>query len=66
MEVPFTVTFHPRELSQDVRYDDLKCAIEGGRPLKMTLTGMCIGTPAIKEVSASYSRQLSEKKPVSP
>jgi len=50
MDVSFTVTFHPRELSHDIRYEDLKCAIEGGKPLKITLTGMCIGTPALKEV----------------
>ncbi|XP_076808093.1 hydrocephalus-inducing protein homolog isoform X2 [Clavelina lepadiformis] len=50
MEVSFTLTFHPRELSQDIRYEDLKCKIEGGKPLKFTLTGMCIGTPPSKEV----------------
>ena len=53
----FTVTFHPRELSHDIRYDNLKCAIEGGKPLKITLTGMCIGTPALKEVSVNDSKQ---------
>lgn len=50
MEVPFTVTFHPRDLCNDIRYDGLLCHIEGGKPLKLTLTGMCVGSPATKEV----------------
>lgn len=51
MEVPFTVTFHPQDLCQDIRYDDLLCHIEGGKPLKLTLTGMCVvGSPSTKEV----------------
>ena len=53
MEVPFTVTFHPSRLCQDVRYDQLRCDIEGGKPLQLTLTGMCIGTPPLKEVIVS-------------
>ncbi|XP_077975805.1 hydrocephalus-inducing protein homolog isoform X2 [Styela clava] len=51
MEVSFTVTFHPINLSPDIRYDGLLCLIEGGKPLKLTLTGMCIvGSPTTKEV----------------
>ena len=57
MEVPFTITFHPRDLSHDVRYEDLKCTLEGGKALKITLTGMCIGTPALKEVRC-YLRNI--------
>uniref|UniRef100_H2XZ27 Hydin adenylate kinase-like domain-containing protein n=1 Tax=Ciona intestinalis TaxID=7719 RepID=H2XZ27_CIOIN len=50
MEIAFSVAFHPTKLCQDIRYDDLKCHIEGAKPLKLTLTGMCVATPALKEV----------------
>ncbi|XP_074644164.1 hydrocephalus-inducing protein homolog [Tubulanus polymorphus] len=50
MEVPFEVHFHPKDLNQDVRYDNLKCNIEGGKPLKLTLTGMCISVSPVKEI----------------
>uniref|UniRef100_H2YKD6 Uncharacterized protein n=1 Tax=Ciona savignyi TaxID=51511 RepID=H2YKD6_CIOSA len=50
MEIAFSVTFHPTKLCQDIRYDDLKCHIEGAKALKLTLTGMCVGTSAAKEV----------------
>ncbi|XP_013405663.1 hydrocephalus-inducing protein [Lingula anatina] len=49
MEVNFEITFHPLELSQDIRYERLKCDIEGDKPLRLTLTGMCIGVPPVKE-----------------
>ncbi|XP_051512768.1 hydrocephalus-inducing protein homolog [Myxocyprinus asiaticus] len=50
MEVPLDVTFSPMELSQDLRYDDLCCTVEGGNPLKLTLTGSCIVPPVATEV----------------
>ncbi|XP_015224105.2 hydrocephalus-inducing protein homolog isoform X3 [Lepisosteus oculatus] len=50
MEVSFEVTFAPQEQSQDMRYDDLPCAIEGGQPLRLTLTGSCASAPVTKEV----------------
>ncbi|XP_022080460.1 hydrocephalus-inducing protein homolog isoform X2 [Acanthaster planci] len=50
MTVPFEVTFFPKELSQDIRYDKLRCHIEGGRPLRLVLTGMCVGSQPQKEV----------------
>ncbi|XP_033625714.1 hydrocephalus-inducing protein homolog [Asterias rubens] len=50
MTVPLEVTFFPKELSQDIRYDKLRCHIEGGRPLRLVLTGMCVGSQPQKEV----------------
>ncbi|KAI1889973.1 hypothetical protein AGOR_G00168420 [Albula goreensis] len=50
MEVPFDVTFAPTELSQDLRYDNLPCTIEGGTPLKLTLAASCVTSPVTKEV----------------
>ncbi|MGH0168092.1 UNVERIFIED_CONTAM: hypothetical protein FKN15_053854 [Acipenser sinensis] len=40
----------PLNLSQDIRYDNLSCFIEGGKPLKLTLTGSCVMAPITKEV----------------
>jgi len=51
MEVSLEVTYAPTELSQDLRYDDLYCAVEGGEPLKLTLTGSCIVPQVAAEVS---------------
>ncbi|CAH1779299.1 unnamed protein product [Owenia fusiformis] len=50
MEVPFEVMFHPQIVSQDIRNENLKCKIEGGKALKLTLTGMCTSIPPVKEI----------------
>ncbi|XP_033896012.3 hydrocephalus-inducing protein-like [Acipenser ruthenus] len=50
MEVTFDLLFSPLNLSQDIRYDNLSCFIEGGKPLKLTLTGSCVMAPITKEV----------------
>ncbi|KAL8194575.1 UNVERIFIED_CONTAM: hypothetical protein K2H54_025175 [Gekko kuhli] len=50
MDVSFEVTFHPCELSQDICYENLHCHIQGTEPLKLTLSGCCVGVPPVKEV----------------
>ncbi|CAL1541298.1 unnamed protein product [Lymnaea stagnalis] len=52
MDVTFDVEFHPQNVSGDVRYDKLKCSLDGGphKPLTLTLTGSCTGIPPVKEV----------------
>ncbi|XP_069510876.1 hydrocephalus-inducing protein homolog [Ambystoma mexicanum] len=50
MEVALDVTFSPKQLSQDIRYEGLQCSIEGSAPLKLTLSGSCVGAPSTKEV----------------
>ncbi|XP_069073573.1 hydrocephalus-inducing protein homolog [Pleurodeles waltl] len=50
MEVAFDVNFHPKQLSQDIRYEGLQCFIEGSKPLKLTLSGSCVGIPSTKEI----------------
>ncbi|XP_056622256.1 hydrocephalus-inducing protein homolog isoform X2 [Triplophysa dalaica] len=50
MEVSLEVTFAPMVISQDLRYDDLCCTIEGGKTLKLTLTGSCIAPVVATEV----------------
>lgn len=50
-QVPFDITFHPQEMSRDICYDKLPCAIEGSVPLHLTLSGVCIEKSSTKEVS---------------
>jgi hydrocephalus-inducing protein len=45
MEIAQEITFHPSELNQDIRYENIPCEIEGMSPLYLTLTGMCIPQP---------------------
>ncbi|XP_013915080.1 PREDICTED: hydrocephalus-inducing protein-like [Thamnophis sirtalis] len=48
--VPFEVTFHPCEQSQDICYENLLCHIQGGEPVRLTLNGLCVSVPPVKEV----------------
>ncbi|XP_078720178.1 hydrocephalus-inducing protein homolog isoform X2 [Lampetra fluviatilis] len=50
MDVPLDVTFHPRALGSDIRYEGVKCSVEGSQPLLLTLTGSCIDQPPSREV----------------
>ena len=60
MEVPFEITFHPQEINQDIRYENLECFIEGWDPLLLTLTGMCVAVPPVKEV-VHFSAHVRQK-----
>ena len=50
MNVPLEITFHPSELSQDIRYENIACDVEGAQTLYLTLTGMCIPQPTQNDV----------------
>nr|XP_032813560.1 hydrocephalus-inducing protein homolog isoform X3 [Petromyzon marinus] len=50
MDVPLDVTFHPRALGSDIRYEGVKCSVEGSPPLLLTLTGSCIDQLPSREV----------------
>nr|XP_046249402.1 hydrocephalus-inducing protein homolog [Scatophagus argus] len=51
MEVPFEVTFAPVQLSNDTRYENLSCCVEGSSsPVTLTVTGSCIAASTNKEV----------------
>ncbi|KAK6983379.1 hydrocephalus-inducing protein, partial [Biomphalaria glabrata] len=54
MEVVFDVEFHPQSVSGDVRYDKVKCFLDGGphKAVTLTLTGSCTGIPPVKEVQS--------------
>ncbi|EDV21657.1 uncharacterized protein TRIADDRAFT_30117, partial [Trichoplax adhaerens] len=60
MEVVFEVTFHPKELNRDIRYEKLMCSIEGGEPLQLSLTGMCVHQTPHKEV-VQFSTHVRSK-----
>ncbi|XP_044289866.1 hydrocephalus-inducing protein homolog [Varanus komodoensis] len=60
MDVSFEVTFHPCEQSQDICYENLQCQIQGREPLKLTLSGCCVGVPPVKEV-VSFTCQVRTK-----
>ncbi|XP_069822484.1 hydrocephalus-inducing protein homolog isoform X3 [Dendropsophus ebraccatus] len=59
-EVTFDVVFHPAEINSDIHYENLLCFIEGGKTLKLTLSGSCIGLPSTKEV-VNFQCQVRSK-----
>ncbi|XP_029109509.1 hydrocephalus-inducing protein homolog isoform X1 [Scleropages formosus] len=50
MVIPFDVTFSPVELSQDIRYENVPCTIEGAKPIRLTVSGSCVMPLVTKEV----------------
>ncbi|KAM5208569.1 hydrocephalus-inducing protein homolog isoform 3-T4 [Hipposideros larvatus] len=60
MEVSFEVTYHPTEVGKESLYKNLLCFIQGGSPLSLTLSGVCVGQPAIKEV-VNFTCQVRSK-----
>nr|XP_004659621.2 hydrocephalus-inducing protein homolog [Jaculus jaculus] len=60
MEVSFEVTYHPTEVGKESLYKNMLCFIQGGSPLHLTLSGMCVGPPAIKEV-VNFNCQVRSK-----
>ncbi|CAD5117498.1 DgyrCDS6267 [Dimorphilus gyrociliatus] len=66
MKVPFDVRFHPTKVSSDLRYDKLKCSIEGASPLMLTLTGTCVAVmPAREVITLSTNVRRVETKNIS-
>ncbi|XP_009877078.1 PREDICTED: hydrocephalus-inducing protein-like, partial [Apaloderma vittatum] len=60
MEVPLVVTFHPPKLNHNIQYEGLQCFIQGGEPLRLTLTGCCEDTPVTKE-TLTFSCDVREE-----
>ncbi|XP_010765598.1 hydrocephalus-inducing protein homolog [Notothenia coriiceps] len=51
MEVPFSVTFAPVEVNNDIRHENLCCWVEGSStPVRFTVAGSCIVASTSKEV----------------
>lgn len=60
MEVSFEVIYHPTEVGKEVLHKNLLCFIQGGNPLSLTLSGVCVGPPAVKEV-VNFTCQVRSK-----
>ncbi|XP_042636791.1 hydrocephalus-inducing protein homolog [Orycteropus afer afer] len=60
MEVSFDVTYHPTEVGKESLYRNMLCFIQGGSPLTLTLSGVCVGLPAVKEV-VNFTCQVRSK-----
>ncbi|XP_006860378.1 PREDICTED: hydrocephalus-inducing protein homolog [Chrysochloris asiatica] len=60
MEVSFEVTYHPTEVGKECLYKNMLCFIQGGNPLTLTLSGICVGPPAVKEV-VNFACQVRSK-----
>jgi hydrocephalus-inducing protein len=43
--VYFDVTFHPNVVDNDIRFNKVKCSIQGSDPLYINLLGKCIDQP---------------------
>ena len=54
MSQPFNITFHPRVISQDIRYPKIECKIEGAPSVYMTLTGSCVSVNQGKELPTLF------------
>lgn len=44
-DIHFEVTFHPDVVDNDIRFNKVRCNIEGSDPLFVTLCGKCIAQP---------------------
>ncbi|XP_026975142.1 hydrocephalus-inducing protein homolog [Sagmatias obliquidens] len=60
MEVSFEVTYHPTEVGKETLRKNLLCFIQGGSPLSLTLSGVCVGPPSVKEV-VNFTCQVRSK-----
>uniref|UniRef100_A0A8C9JFG5 HYDIN axonemal central pair apparatus protein n=1 Tax=Panthera tigris altaica TaxID=74533 RepID=A0A8C9JFG5_PANTA len=60
MEVSFEVTYHPTEVGKESLYKNLLCFIHGGNPLNLTLSGVCVGPPSVREV-VNFTCQVRSK-----
>uniref|UniRef100_W5LN16 HYDIN axonemal central pair apparatus protein n=1 Tax=Astyanax mexicanus TaxID=7994 RepID=W5LN16_ASTMX len=60
MELPLEVTFAPVEVKQNVRYDNLCCSIEGGKPVTITLAGSCIPPQVVLNFACQVRSQCTQ------
>mmetsp|Transcript_4036 Transcript_4036/g.9628 ORF Transcript_4036/g.9628 Transcript_4036/m.9628 type:complete len:4944 (+) Transcript_4036:104-14935(+) len=62
-ETTFEVTFHPRAISEDIRYDRIPLSLDQGDALFLTLTGMCVAqAPTGEPISFQSPVRQSQKK----
>jgi len=58
------VTFHPKEVDSDIKYEKVKCEIKGGEPQHLTLLGKCVeqeeGTQAPVQFNAMVRKTVKQ------
>ncbi|ERE78885.1 hydrocephalus-inducing protein [Cricetulus griseus] len=47
MEVALEISYHPTEIGKESLHKNILCFIQGGSPLSLTLSGVCVGPPAV-------------------
>jgi len=64
--IKFEVTFRPKTINDDIRYEGLLCHLQGTDPLTLTLTGKCIPQPdsLVHGLAFRTKVRLEETKPI--
>ena len=57
----FSITFHPRVVTQDIRYPKVECKIEGSKSIFLTLTGSCVNVNQNKEAPTLFQSVVRGK-----
>jgi hypothetical protein len=60
-QLKFEVTFHPRKIDDDIRYEGLTCYLQGADPLRLTLTGACMEQPESSQNSLSFEAKARQE-----
>jgi hydrocephalus-inducing protein len=65
-QIKFEITFHPRRIDDDIRYEGLACYLEGANPVHVTLTGACIAQPDsdVKELQFETKARTTQSQSV--
>ena len=54
------ITFHPTRLNDDVRYEGIRCDVEGAESLMLTLTGECVPQPESDIQTVEFTAAVRE------
>lgn len=54
----FTITFHPYVVDPDIRFNKVKCDIEGSTPLYVNLLGKCVTQPLEQIQDVKFSTMV--------
>ena len=62
MEVIFSIEFYPKSINSDIRYERIKCELEGTKPQYLTLTGMCTEVLPKESIQFTTTVRTSDSK----
>ncbi|KAI6660485.1 hypothetical protein LOD99_14069 [Oopsacas minuta] len=65
LEVIFSIEFYPQAINSDIRYEHIKCELEGTKPQYLTLTGMCSDIQPKESIQFTTPVRTSESKHLS-